>query len=254
MDHAGAEAVLEDAVGLLEAPLDVADHDARAIAHVAVAVEDRDRRVALPRLVHQRRPRRERRLEVEHRGQRLVDHLDRGQGRLGRLGRGRRHGRHRLPHVAHFPGGEDRLVLEAAAVAHLGHVGGADDRAHAGERARAPHVEAHDARVRLGAPEDLADEHAGQRKVRRIHGRARHLARRIEPRERLADDVQLPGRHPRHLPAATTRPAATTASAIFWYPVQRQRFPASISRTSASVALGRSSRNAFADRIMPGMQ
>src|SRR5262249_58628845 len=39
------EAMLEDPVGLGEAALDVADHDARAVADVAPAMEDRQRRV-----------------------------------------------------------------------------------------------------------------------------------------------------------------------------------------------------------------
>jgi hypothetical protein len=65
--HAGREAVLEDAIGLGEAALDVAHHDPGAIADVAFTVEYRDGRVGGPVLVDQGGARRQRGRDVQHR-------------------------------------------------------------------------------------------------------------------------------------------------------------------------------------------
>jgi len=199
MHHPGAEPVLEDAVGLLEAALHVAHDDPRAVTDVPLAVEDRHRGVALPCLVDQRRPRRQGRLEVQHRRERLVGHVDGGEGRLRRLRRGRRDGRHGLADVADLVAGKDRLVLERAPVAHVGDVGGGDDGAHARQRAGARGVEADDPGVRQRGAEHLAAEHPGQREVRGVDGRAADLAGRVHARERLADDTHR-GSHRHHLP------------------------------------------------------
>jgi len=211
----GREALLEDVIGLDPAALDVAHHDAGAIADVAVALEDRDRGVVAPALVDQGRAGRERGGQVEHRWQRLVLRLDRGQGRLRGLEGDRGDRRHRLAHVADHVRGEDRLVLHRGAVADVGRVGRGDDRAHAGDARGARGVEPHQTGVRLRAAEDLAVEHAGQREVRRVDRAARHLARRVDARKRLAGDPG-PGAHDATAPPAIRLAAASTASTIFW--------------------------------------
>src|SRR4030095_16422518 len=48
--------------------------------------------------------------------------------------------------------------------------------------------------------------------------------------------------------------AASTASTIFVYPVQRHRLPDSASRTSSIVGAGCSASSAFAESSMPGVQ
>ena len=48
--------------------------------------------------------------------------------------------------------------------------------------------------------------------------------------------------------------ACRTAATMLWYPVQRQRFPSSPSRTSASVGSGTSSRSETAAMTIPGVQ
>ena len=207
--------MLEDVVGLHPAALDVAHHDAGAIAHVAVALEDRDRGVGAPPLVHERRAGRERGGQVQHRRQRLVHRLDGGQGRLRRLEGDRGHRRERLAHVADHVRGEDRLVLHRGAVAHVGGVGRGDDRPHAGHGRGARGIDPHETGVRLGAAEDLSVQHARQREVRRVDRAARHLARRVDARERLADDAG-PGAHDATASEAIRLAAASTASTIFW--------------------------------------
>ena len=203
--------------------------------------------------MHERRAGRERGGQVQHRRQRLVHRLDGGQGRLRRLEGDRGHRRERLAHVADHVRGEDRLVLHRGAIAHVGGVGRGDDRAHAGHGRGAGGVDPHQTGVRLAAAEDLAVEHAGQREVGGIDGRARHLARRVDARERLPDDARRRGHGATACPARRSD-ALRTASTIFWYPVHRHRLPESASRTCASVGRGHSSRYAFAERIMPGMQ
>jgi hypothetical protein len=206
--------VLEDAIGLGQAALDVAHHDARAVADVALAAKDGNDGVPFPLLVDERRARPQRPRHVEDGRERLVDDLDGRQGRLGRLGSGGRRRRHRLAHVTDLVAGQDRLVLDGAAVADVGHVGRGDDRTHAGKLQRPSHIEADDARVGLRASQNPAPQHAGQAEVRRIHGGAGHLAGGVQARERFADDPGG-GAHPT-LPAAIAPAAASTASTIFW--------------------------------------
>ena len=49
-------------------------------------------------------------------------------------------------------------------------------------------------------------------------------------------------------------PAATTASTMFQYPVQRQMLPWSATLTSSSLGLGFSASNAVALMSIPGVQ
>jgi polyphosphate kinase len=65
------------------------------------------------------------------------------------------------------------------------------------------------------AAQDRAVEHAGQREVRRVDRAARHLARRVDARKRLAGDPG-PGAHDATAPPAIRLAAASTASTIFW--------------------------------------
>ena len=70
------------------------------------------------------------------------------------------------------------------------------------------------------------------RRTRRAPSAARPAARQPSrsPTSSVVPVGGLDGRH--------ARAAARTASKIFWYPVQRQRFPESASRISSSVGLG----------------
>ncbi len=200
------EAVLEDAIGLLEPPLDVTDDDAGAIADVALAMQDRQRRVAGPALVHERRAGRQRRRHIGHRGQRLAHHVDRGQRRGDGVQRHGGDGGQRLAGEADAVAREHFLVLHAAAVPHVGRIGGGDDRAHAGQPSRAARIDAQQASVRLPAAQHAAVQHAGQREVGGVDGRAGHLARGIHAGQRVPD----------HAGHRAARAALSTASAIFW--------------------------------------
>src|ERR1700733_5293946 len=64
--------------------------------------------------------------------------------------------------------------------------------------------------------------------------------------------AECAGRHSRQPRIRSA--AAITASTMFWYPVQRHRFPDSASRTSSSLGERFSSRKAVMVMRMPGVQ
>jgi hypothetical protein len=165
-----AELSLHDHVGVHEAGGDVAVADPEAMAHVRAgqrAHADRDRLAGRLRGggVQQRRPGRDRRHRVEHRGQLRVVDLDRpGRGERHRA-RGCRDGRDDVAHVAGDVG-EHELVARLAAVrpqvrdvlrkerhAAGGHGGG---------------VDAIDARVGVRRAHERRMPHPGQLRVQRV--------------------------------------------------------------------------------------
>ena len=104
--------------------------------------------------------------------------------------------------------------------------------------------------MRVRAADGLAPEHPGLVQVARVRELARDLGDGVAARRRR---LRVPS--PQRARACAHRPVANrTASRIFWYPVQRQRFPDSASRISSSVGSElRPSRSAVAT-TRPGVQ
>ena len=180
---------------------------------------------------------------------------------LARLGDDRRD---RLADVAHLADRE-RVVLHLPA-----RVGGdleervGEDRdlvagqrpVHTGERERRADVDRLDPGVRVGRAHEVEVAHPVALDVVEEEALALRQASILAAGDALPDEALLEGRRlgrldGRHAPAF---PAATTASTMFQYPVQRQMFPCSATLTSSSLGLGFSARSALALISIPGVQ
>jgi hypothetical protein len=175
-----------------------------------------------------------RRFRVDDRLERLV--LDanalRRAARLLRMFRG--HERYRLAEVAHALVGEHGLVLELEPVPLLaGQVLVRQHRVHAWHSDCPRDVDRHDARVGVRTAHRVTPEHPCSLQVAGVGEFARDFRNPVDARHTLADASELQLRCGRfaHKDAAAIR----TASKIFAYPVQRQRFPDSASRMSSSL-------------------
>ena len=159
--------------------------------------------------------------------------------------------RDRLAEVANAVEREHRLVCELEAVALLSRdvlLGQRRMDSRHGECGR--NVDGEDPRVRVWAADGLAPEHPGLVEVARVRELALHLGYGVAPDRRRGGVAPLQGARRRTHEAAARR----TASRIFWYPVQRQRFPERASRISSSVGSAvRLSRSAVAT-TSPGVQ
>ncbi len=152
--------VLEDLVGFPQSRLDVAfakDHGPGLVLKVEreVALGPDLRRIGLQRL-----------LRVEHEGQLLVVDLDELERLLGDVPVDRRYRGDRLAHkahrvVEHVPEMRGDILRGVVVLPSSGDGAGSvdelmrlvgDDRPDAGQRLRLRHVDAPDARVRMGAP------------------------------------------------------------------------------------------------------
>ncbi len=148
--------------------------------------------VVLPAFVDDGRARLERLLRIEDGRQLLVFHLDEIEGSFGRIDVDSGHSRDPVADVARFVG-EDELVAVLALVGeggqglrhhraregHLGYVLVGEDGRHTRERLRLRGIDPDHVRVRVGAHEDPADEHAGEHDVGGIDRGARRLAGHI---------------------------------------------------------------------------
>ena len=173
-----------------------------------------------------------------HGSQDLVSDLNRLRGGAREVDVVGRDERHCFTDVAHAVFGEHGLVPlhEPEALARR-QVRGDEDRANAGHQACRGHIDGQDPRVRMGGAQRVPEEHPLLVQVARVLELAEHLRHAVGARGRLADAAThaLPGeRHRRYI----SREASWTASRIFPYPVQRQRFPARASRVSRSLGSG----------------
>jgi hypothetical protein len=186
--------------------------------------------------------RRKRFLRAEVRGQRAVLDLD----QLERGARGalvlRRHRGDRLAPVANaFARQRIFVVRDRQDAVGNAAIGAREDGAHSGQRPGAARVDANDLGVGVRAAQDLPRQPSRPQ----VGGEARapgDFLDAVGKRRRTSDD------------AAGHVAAALTASTIFAYPVQRQRFPPSASRISSSLGCGRRRSSASAAMIIPGVQ
>ena len=158
---------------------------------------------------------------------------------------------HRLAEVADAVDREHRLVAKVEPVQLVArNVLVRQDGVDAWQSQRRRDVDPGDTRVRMRAADGLPPEHPCDVQIARVLELARDLRHGIAAdRGRLGVAPLQRARRSAHEPAARW-----TASRIFWYPVQRQRFPESASRISSSVGSAvRLSRSAVAT-TSPGVQ
>ncbi len=212
-------------------------------------------------------------LEVDHRFERLVLHVDRFERVAGRGGAVGEHARHAVSRIARLRLGERvvrrvlHVVGDGPRARHrpaplIGQVGARVRGPNAGNGERARHVDRRDAGVGVRAAEHREVQGAGDLDVVRELGFAGEERRVLAPQQPLAEHA---GRFPcvdRHLGAPSRfdsqvcylPAAASTDSTMLWYPVQRHRLPSRPMRTSCSVGFGFSLSRLVAAITMPGVQ
>ena len=171
---------------------------------VGVGAEGRD--VALPIGMHERRVGTQRRVEVDHRGQRLDLEHDGCRGLPGQLKGVGRHRGDRLALVEHPVGGEQPLIAQHPAGPGVGRVRRRDHGVHPGHRQRRRGVEPGDPARADGRAHQRAPDHARLGVVDAVLGVAAGLRPPVAARDALADDA-----HRRFLPEIV----AATASRIW---------------------------------------
>jgi len=178
------EEVLAHVVGLREAGVHVAEVEpghAIDLWPLALAVDERP--VGGERLG-----------DRHHRRQLLVLDLDQRQRALGGLVVDRGYGGDRLAHVAHLLQRQRVLVLaDGEDAVGDGQMLASEDGVDARQLDGLADVEAPDVRVRLGAPQQLADQHARQPQVVGVPMPPSHLRVGVDLGQRLADDRELLG-------------------------------------------------------------
>ncbi len=202
------ELLLDDHVGFLEAGFDVADREVELLGDVRRLLRRRLHAARLHVLEQQRRVRLHRVVDVDDMRQDFVFDLDQraGLGRRRRIDRGHRGDRvafieHLLARhdvAGHVPEVDrDALGADVGEIL-IGEILRRDDRLHARQLLGLRGVDRLDARMRMGAAQDLAVERAGQRVVVAVFGRAghfRHAVRsngsRANPLKRFLDLVHL---------------------------------------------------------------
>ena len=164
--------------------------------HIAPAAASAHQQVVGPALVQPRRAALEGRIDVDHRGQRLVRHHHEVRAVLGRVAIIGDHGRHRLAHVADAIARQDRPVRRPARLhvhgvrAHDGHpveVGARDDFADARGAGRAHRVDRANARVRVRRAHEGDVERPGELDVVDVAASPPHEAGVLEPLQTLPD-------------------------------------------------------------------
>ena len=181
---------LDHHVGRLHAPVHVAEGELHELGHVPVPARLPGRVQVLAVLVAPLG--RQRGLRIQP-GRQLpvldADPLQRLQRRVLVHGR---HGGHRVPHVAHAVQGQGVLVGGPGddPVAH-GHVPARDHSVYARQRPGLRGVDGEDVGVGVGAPQDLAVEHAGEDDVVGEHGPARGLVQAVDLPQPGADQLEV---------------------------------------------------------------
>ena len=197
-DHREPEGVLEDSVRLLEArghvavlqPLVVADVARRLFFHGRHLVVFADQGVSV---VQHRGVRRQRLVHGGRHRKLTVAHPHQRQRLLGDVAGLGRHRRHRLAHVAHPVGGNERPVPQAVAVVGVDVPDGlpGEHAVDARKRLGLAHVDALDQRVRVRAAEDPALQQPGEIQVGREPGLAGDLLHPFRAADGSADDGEL---------------------------------------------------------------
>jgi hypothetical protein len=158
------ERVLEDARGLREAGLDVADRGVAVALNVGMRMLrplGKHERILFGMLVQHERVRLQRFVGIEESRQFFVVDDDRGDRGLGDLRRFGSHGGHELTDEANAIDREHGPVAETAAEVVIADVATGQDGVHAGHRARLGRVDRDDLRVRHRARQKVGPEHAG---------------------------------------------------------------------------------------------
>ena len=201
--HGEREGVFHHRVGLGEPGRDVALLEPVAEADVARG-----------RLVEQRRAVGSGLLDGDHRGQGLVLHRHRTKRIFGRVLGIRRYRGHRLTGKQRAVQRDDGMILYPAAEVRVpvAKVLPGEDGADPGNPLRRAGVDGDDARVRVGAPQDLATEHAGDGHVRNVLRLPRDLGHPVHPASSGADDLHgrwSRGGNRRFVARAGLKPAPT---------------------------------------------
>ncbi len=178
---------LDDDVRGLHQPVDVPELEVDLLRDVAVP--------PLPaRLVHVRRPavRLERLAGVQKGRELLVLDPDELQRPVRHVLVDRGHGRHLVADVAH-PVDAQRVLVRRPGddPVRRRHVPPRDDGVHALQRLGAARVDRHDPRVRVGAPEDLAVQHARKRDVVGVDGPTRGLVEPVDLPHGRSNQIQV---------------------------------------------------------------
>jgi hypothetical protein len=197
-DAAGLERACEqplDLDSLLDDHIRVREGAVR-VAHLGL---ERGGQVVWPLLVYERRAGVERGLGIADRGKLLPVDLDELGAVLGGVGSVGEHDRHRLPHVAHPPFGEEvirRLALAGEVVSArlradlVRHVRRGEDQVDTGAGFRRGRVDAQDPRVGQGASHERGVEHPRPRDVRDVPSAAHQELSILASLQRLADPVR----------------------------------------------------------------
>ena len=157
--------------------------------------------------------------------------------------------------VLHMPAGwcrdlEERVGLERDLVA-------GQRAVDAGQLERGRDVDGGDPGVRVGRTDEVDETHVVPLDVVEedpltLHEPTVLLARHALPDESLLEGGRLRGLDRRH--GVSLPPTLCTASRMFQYPVQRQRFPCNAILTSSSLGLGFAASSAEALISIPGVQ
>ena len=189
-----AESVLQGDVRLAETLLHVAlapEQPGKAVVDVGSQALVGRPVVARDIVVDQRRSGLGGRQRIEHRGQNLVVHLDEAKRRFRGLGGLRRHRGHPVADVPHPVPAQHRHVEDLLAHEMVGDVLARHHGLDPGSAPGAVGVDAADAGVGMGAPEDLAPEQPFARDVGGIPGAPGDLVRPLGPRHGSADDFEI---------------------------------------------------------------
>ena len=132
----------------------------------------------------------------------------------------RRHGGHRLAGEDHPVDGEHRVRARRRLLLELGDVGRRQDGPHAGQRLGPARVDAEDAGVRVGAPQELGVQKPSRLEIRHVLDLPRHLLRAVRPGNGEPDTLHLARGLHRHGSALLTsgvawRAASSIAASIF---------------------------------------
>ena len=161
------EGVFENAIGLREARLDVADRRVAVTLNVRVRVHRalrKHERILFGMLVQDDRIRQQRRIGIEQPRQLLVFDVDRGDRGFGDLRRFGRHGGDELADEADAVDREHRPVTQAAAEVVVADVAAGEHGVNARHRARGRRVDRDDLRVGHRARRKSAHNIPGIRK------------------------------------------------------------------------------------------
>ena len=193
MHRLGVVFVLDDDVGLGKTIIDVAHRKLYALDHVGGLVLGALHALGAEIVVQDRRIRLHRLDRIDDMGQDLIVDLDQLERLLGDRFAGRRDRRHRMALVINLLA-RDRDAGHVAArrsLRQVGEVVSRNDRLDAWQRLGLGDVDRFQHRMRMGAAQNLADQHAWQENIRAELGASRHLVRSVMLDRIGADNLEL---------------------------------------------------------------